>query len=66
MTNLLSLIIVAMFFLGTGILIGFFMSLSKVKKSINLLGSFYIDNTVYQVNQKTENYVKEKEKEDVV
>lgn len=66
MTNLLSLIIVAMFFLGTGILIGFFMGLSKVKKSINLLGSFYIDNTVYQVNQKTENYVKEKEKEDVV
>lgn len=61
MTNLLSLIIVAMFFLGTGILIGFFMSLSKVKKSINLLGSFYIDNTVYQVNQKTESYVKEKE-----
>lgn len=50
-----------MFFLGTGILIGFFMSLSKVKKSINLLGSFYIDNTVYQVNQKTESYVKEKE-----
>lgn len=52
-----------MFFLATGIFIGFYLSLGKVKKSINLLGSFYIDNTVYQVNQKTETFVS---KEDAV